>query len=148
MHICLTSNPCQNGATCNFSTNSNTNYTCSCLANFTGQDFKSEHKMLFNISYSVFFQYAIFLVQWLGTNRSQPALAYVFQCISVSPAIPVRMEQHVISVLATLATPAQAYLHSLKKIAVSIKLTLYNYFTQYFSYKRESLLTKPMSKWW
>ena len=83
--------------------------------------------MLLNISYSVFFQYAIFLVQLLGTNKSQPA---VFQCISVSLAIPVRMVQHVISVLVKLTTPAQAYLRSLTKIAASIKLTLYNYFTQ------------------
>ena len=124
VHICLTSNPCQNGAACNIGTNSNTNYTCSCPANFTGQNCESEHKMLLNISYSVFFQYAIFLVQWLGTNQSQPALVNVFQCISVSPAIPVRMEQHVVLVLtATLTTPAHAYLPSLTKIAVSIKLT-------------------------
>ena len=47
-------------------------------------------------------KYAIFLVQWLATNQSQLALAYVFQCISVSLTIPVRMEQHVISVLAAL----------------------------------------------
>ena len=30
VHICVTNNPCQNGATCNIGTNSNTDYTCSC----------------------------------------------------------------------------------------------------------------------
>ena len=55
---------------------------------------------------------------------SQTHLVNVFQCISVSPATPVRMEQHVISVLtATLTTPALVYLHSLGKIAVSIIIT-------------------------
>ena len=37
VHICLTSNPCQNGATCNIGTNSNTDYTCSCPPNYSGQ---------------------------------------------------------------------------------------------------------------
>ena len=36
VHICLTSNPCQNGATCNIGT-SNTDYTCSCPPNYSGQ---------------------------------------------------------------------------------------------------------------
>ena len=37
VHICLTSNPCQNGATCNINTKSNTDYTCSCPPNYSGQ---------------------------------------------------------------------------------------------------------------
>ena len=36
VHICLTSNPCQNGATCNIGA-SNTDYTCSCPPNYSGQ---------------------------------------------------------------------------------------------------------------
>ena len=44
VHICLTSNPCQNGATCNIGSNSNTDYTCSCPANYTGQNCESEYK--------------------------------------------------------------------------------------------------------
>ena len=36
VHICLTKNPCQNGATCNI--NSNTDYTCSCPPNYSGQN--------------------------------------------------------------------------------------------------------------
>ena len=48
VHICLTSNPCQNGATCNVDTNSNTDYTCSCPPNYSGQncDRKYVHAML------------------------------------------------------------------------------------------------------
>ena len=43
----------------------------------------------------------------------------VFQCISVSPAIPVRMEQHVISVLiTTLTTPAHVFRISPERIAL------------------------------
>ena len=46
VHICLTNNPCQNGATCNIGTNSNTDYTCSCLPNYTGQDCERKYSAL------------------------------------------------------------------------------------------------------
>ena len=38
VHICLTNDPCQNGTTCNIGTNSNTDYTCSCVSSFTGKN--------------------------------------------------------------------------------------------------------------
>ena len=48
VHICLTSNPCLNGAPCNIGTNSNTNYTCSCVPPFTDKNC-CEHKTNFII---------------------------------------------------------------------------------------------------
>ena len=122
VHICVTNDPCQNRATCNISTNSNTDYTCLCPANYTGQNCESEYKCYLKQLYSFFFQYALHLVH-LDMSPSQLALVNVFQCISVSPTTPVRMEQHVISVrTATLTIPAYACLSSLTKIAVSIIL--------------------------
>ena len=62
-----------------------------------------------------------FHAHW-AMNQTQLVMV-VFQCISVSPMIPVRMEQYVISVVtATLTTPAHACHPSLTKIAVSIIL--------------------------
>ena len=53
------------------------------------------------------FQNVFSLVHWV-MSQAQLVLN-VFQCISVSPTIPVRMEQHVLSVLTTtLTTPALA----------------------------------------
>ena len=40
VHVCLTNNPCQNGATCVIGTNSD--YSCSCVQNYTGQNCESE----------------------------------------------------------------------------------------------------------
>ena len=42
VHTCLTNNPCQNGATCNIGANSNTDYTCSCPPDYTGQNCDSK----------------------------------------------------------------------------------------------------------
>ena len=57
--------------------------------------------------YSVYFLIQLsvqFHAHWV---MNQTHLVNVFQCISVSPRIPVRMEQHVILVLiTTLTTPA------------------------------------------
>ena len=84
VHICVTNDPCQNRATCNISTNSNTDYTCLCPANYTGQNCESEYKCYLKQLYSFFFQYALHLVH-LDMSPSQLALVNVFQCISVSP---------------------------------------------------------------
>ena len=45
VHICLTSNPCQNGATCNIGTTNN-DYTCSCPPNYTGQTCNRKNKFI------------------------------------------------------------------------------------------------------
>ena len=122
VHICVTNNPCQNEATCTIGNNSNTDYTCLCPANYTGQNCESEYKCYLKQLYSFFFQYVLHLVH-LDMSQYQLVLVNVFQCISVSPMILVRMEQHVISVVtATLTTPAHACHPSLTKIAVSIIL--------------------------
>ena len=38
VHICITNDPCQNGATCDIGPNSNTDYTCLCLPLFTDKN--------------------------------------------------------------------------------------------------------------
>ena len=42
VHVCLTSNPCQNGAKCIIGSHNNSDYICSCLTNYTGQNCDGE----------------------------------------------------------------------------------------------------------
>ena len=37
-HVCLTDNPCQNGATCRINSRDSSDYTCECLNEFSGQN--------------------------------------------------------------------------------------------------------------
>ena len=114
VHICVTSNPCQNGATCNIGSNSNTNYTCSCTQNILGNNCtgKSWDSYIRHDLGTLNSQNVFSLVHWVMSQIQ--IVLNVFQYISVSPAIPVRMEQHVISeVTATLTTPARVLKMSL-----------------------------------
>ena len=70
--------------------------------------------------YSVYFLIQLsvqFHAHWV---MNQTHLVNVFQCISVSPRIPVRMEQHVI-LSATLTTPAHALQTTQDKIVTVSK---------------------------
>ena len=107
-----TDGSCTTACPTNYAASNDTDYTC-------GKYIVMQpiaHASCQGIVFCLIFQNVLFLVHWV-MNRTHLALA-VFQCISVSPAIPVRMEQHVIAVpTATLTTPAHALKTSLVKIA-------------------------------
>ena len=100
-----TDGSCTTACPTNYAASNDTNYTCG--------EYNS-YSLTCQITFAL--KRVHCLVHWV-MNQTQLALA-VFQYISVSLAIPVRMEQHVISVLTTLTTPAHVLLTTQDRLVI------------------------------